>query len=148
MSRLAKPRLPRIYLAGLVDRDTGRYDLAAIRHAIKTLTRRPAYGWPFQRALAAVLQEARIEAEAVQAAIRRRPEAEARLAVDRQAAEVLAARYDYDPDALLFEVNRRSFGSFRTTNARHSLPLFRQAWKIANERQRAAREEAPAIAAE
>src|SRR5437899_9950415 len=83
MSRLAKPRLPRIYLSGLVDRDTGRYDLAAIRHAIKTLTRRPAYAWSFQRALAVVLQEARIEADGVQTAIRRRPEAEARFAADR-----------------------------------------------------------------
>lgn len=52
-------------------------------------------------------------------------------------AEALAASYGYDADALLYECNRRAFGSFTTTldGSSEQRDRFQRAWLIALSRQ-------------
>lgn len=47
----------------------------------------------------------------------------------------LAKFFGYNRDAILFQISRRSAGSFATTNARHELPIYRRALAICGERE-------------
>jgi len=46
------------------------------------------------------------------------------------AAERVAAKYDYDADDILFQINRRSFGSLSTTSLHDELPMLWAALKL------------------
>lgn len=70
---------------------------------------------------------------------RREREAEraARATHDEARAQALAERHGYDTVALLYQINRRAFGSFSTTRERYALPLYRRAYAIAHARREA-----------
>jgi len=138
---LSTTHIGRLYLAGLVDRDTGRYDRAAIRAEIRKLTTRFWAPMTFPAALALVLNEARIEHASVSDAIEWRKRWAAREAIIDRDAGVLAATFGYEIDRLQFEIDRRNFGSFTTTlsGSPNEQARYRRALAIAKAKRDAAK---------
>lgn len=120
---------------------TGRVDLAAIRHEVRSRTRCScvAFRWPVAPALADTFQKVRLQRRWALARIAERAREAARADAERIAleaqAEAAARRHGDDVSALAFQLSRYQFGTLADTeDAPHLRRVYRRAVEIACER--------------